>query len=347
MSTGPQIGVTLYSFTEQYHSGEYTFEELIRKVGDRGLGTGLEIVGFQSIRGYPEVSDSFALRFKRLLDEAGLVPSALGANIDAGRRRDRRMTHEETVETLSAQIRAAEKLGFRVMRVQYGAAPDALEAVLPLAEGADVKLGMEIHAPHTVDHPTMVALRERIERLGSPYLGFIPDFGASMDAIPPGHLAHWRELSSTTDLIDSTVAGWERAHRGESDPFDERRAAIERAAEMGSGPAANLALLTMTLFGHQPAAKWAEIMHQVVHVHAKFYEIDDAGNEPSIDYGELMRTFRDGGYEGYLSSEWEGSSFDRAADPFDLVERQQRLMRRHLEANPAVDSATSAPGGRT
>lgn len=333
MSDGPQIGVTLYSFTEPYHSGEYTFEELVAKVGDLGLGPGLEIVGFQSIRGFPTVSDAFATRFRRLVEDAGLVPSALGANIDIGRRAGRPMSHEETVETLELQIRAAAKLGFKVMRVQFGAAPDALEAVLPLAEASDVKLGMEIHAPHTVDHPTIIALRERFDRLGSPYLGFIPDFGASAEALPAGLLALWRGLpGANPEVVEMTVAAWERAHRGESDPFEERRVLIEAAADLDSGPGRDFVVLAMTLFGHQAPAAWDEIMHQVVHVHAKFYEIDGAGDEPSIRYEELMRRFRDGGFDGFLSSEWEGSLFDRESDPFDIVRRQQQMMGRHLGA---------------
>ncbi|HEY2200485.1 MAG TPA: hypothetical protein VGH56_01250, partial [Solirubrobacteraceae bacterium] len=126
MTTGPRIGVTLYSFTEKYHARQYTFEELIHKSAALGIGPGLEIVGFQSIRRYPVVTDSFALRFRRLLDEAGLEPSALGANIDTARRRDRLMTDDETIETLEVQIRAAAKLGFPVLRVQFGASGDAL-----------------------------------------------------------------------------------------------------------------------------------------------------------------------------------------------------------------------------
>jgi sugar phosphate isomerase/epimerase len=216
-TVGPNLGVTLFSFTDAYHARRYTFEELIRKAGSMGLGPGLEIVGFQSIRGYPTITDSFALRFKHLLDESGLEPSALGANIDAGRRRDRLMTHEETVETLRVQIDAAAKLGFHVLRVQFGASADALEAVLAMAERSDVKLGMEVHSPHTVDHPTMLALRERYAKLGSPYLGFVPDFGATMTAIPAGLVQTWRaDPESPDELLEITIAAWERAHRGEN-----------------------------------------------------------------------------------------------------------------------------------
>ena len=56
-----------------------------------------------------------------------------------------------------------------------------------------------------------------------------------------------------------------------------------------------------TMHGHEPAESWAEIVPQVVHVHGKFYEIDETGQEPSIDIPSIMKLFVD---VGYISSEW-------------------------------------------
>ncbi len=114
--------------------------------------------------------------------------------------------------------------------------------------------------------------------------------------------------------------------------FEERRKVLDAAHEMGALSSTRQAWVALTLYGHQRPEDWAEIMHQVVHVHAKFYEIDEDGNEPSIAYDRLVRVFRDGGYTGYLSSEWEGAVFASDVDPFDIVRRQQELMRRHLAA---------------
>ena len=50
-------------------------------------------------------------------------------------------------------------------------------------------------------------------------------------------------------------------------------------------------------------------MPQIFHVHAKFYDIDADGEEPAMDIPRIVRQFVDGGYEGYLSSEWEGHAF--------------------------------------
>ena len=69
----PIQGVTLYSFTRAFHGREYDLEQLIRKVAAEGYGPGLEIIGFSSFRGFPEVDDAYAGRFSDLVDELGLV----------------------------------------------------------------------------------------------------------------------------------------------------------------------------------------------------------------------------------------------------------------------------------
>ncbi len=79
MSTGaPQLGITLYSLTREYRAGRYTFEELVRKAGEQEVGPPVELVGFQSIRGYPAISDDFALRFPQASRPGGSDPLMLG-----------------------------------------------------------------------------------------------------------------------------------------------------------------------------------------------------------------------------------------------------------------------------
>ena len=52
-----------------------------------------------------------------------------------------------------------------------------------------------------------------------------------------------------------------------------------------------------------------------------------------MDIPRIVRQFVEGGYRGYLSSEWEGHAFADLgeSDPIDLVQKQHRLMRRAIE----------------
>jgi sugar phosphate isomerase/epimerase len=333
MSGGPRLGITLYSLSLEYRAGRYTFEELLERTGALELGPPVEIVGYQSIRGYPEISDAFATRFRTLCDRYGLTPSCLGANVDTARRRSRHMTDDETVETLSAQIDAAVRLGFPVLRIQFGARPAAIRRVAPLAEQAGVRLGMEIHAPHSVDHPTVVALRELYDEIDSPFLGFIPDFGASVSALPAGAVAEQRAAGVDEEVIALIVDTWDRVRRGEQDAFSARRGLLQEVDRRGAGGGAGgFAWRALTLWGNQAPERWSEIMPRVVHVHAKFFDIDEHGNEPSVPYERLMRVFSEAGYSGTMSSEWEGADWAPDPDGFAMVQAHHALLRRLLDA---------------
>ena len=329
----PQLGITLFSLTAEYKAGKYTFEELLAKTAEQDVGPGVEFVGFQSIRTFPQVTDEHASRLRGLFEQHGLVPTCLDANVDIWRRRDRPMTDTETAEYLRVQMHAAKKLGFPMIRIQFGAKPSALRLVVPIAEEMDVKLGMEIHAPHTVDHPTVIALREFYEEIDSPYLGFIPDFGSSARAVPAGAVALQRRLGVPDETIDRILEVRASVSRGEKDAFSARRDLMaELEGEGASGDALQFAWRSLTLWGLQPPEMWAEIMPRVLHIHAKFFGIDENGEEPSIDYPTIMRVIREANYTGTISSEWEGASWTSDPDGFMMVKAHHEMMKRLLAA---------------
>ena len=105
----PIQGVTLYSFTRAFHGREYDLEGLVRKVAADGYGPGLEIIGFSSFRGFPEVDDRFAGEFRDLVEEVGLVTTSLAVNADIGIHRDRLLTQDELIEYMEvdSQVRMA------------------------------------------------------------------------------------------------------------------------------------------------------------------------------------------------------------------------------------------------
>ena len=66
---------------------------------------------------------------------------------------------------------------------------------------------------------------------------------------------------------------------------------------------------------------------RAVHIHAKLYDLDDAGADPRFDWREIMRVLTEGGYRGYLSIEYEGDE-----DAMTAVLRGVRELRRLLAA---------------
>ena len=92
-----RLGTTIYSLTNEYHSRRYSFEALVEKVAELGIGPGLEVVGFQSFRDFPHVSAATAARFRELVERTELTPTCLGINADVYRDRRREMTMYESV----------------------------------------------------------------------------------------------------------------------------------------------------------------------------------------------------------------------------------------------------------
>jgi hypothetical protein len=69
-----------------------------------------------------------------------------------------------------------------------------------------------------------------------------------------------------------------------------------------------------------------------------------------MDVPRILKQFVDGGYRGYLSSEWEGHAFADLgeADPVTLVVKQHDLMRRAIEQAVADrESRTHKPSETT
>ncbi|HWI30753.1 MAG TPA: TIM barrel protein [Microbacterium sp.] len=335
----PIQGVTLYSFTRFFHARKMNFDELVREVARRELGPGLEIVGFQSIRDFPNVSAEFVRSFHALIDETGLVPTSMGANADAGLRRDRMLTNDELVEYMAAQIDVARRLGFPIVRVQYSLTPDDMERLVPIAERAGVQLGLEIHSSHTVSHPVIQALLERYEKLGSDRLGFIPDWGATMHSIPPTLLERYRRLGVSEEVLTALQAYSKELTRKGPPMHDEEQSkrmgeVIGLARSLGEERRAmDMAVNVVGLFGRGDPKEWADIMPWVVHTHGKFYEIDASGAEPAVPIPEIIDVYVRNGYSKTISSEWEGFHWNDWESAFDVISRQQALLRRSADSS--------------
>jgi sugar phosphate isomerase/epimerase len=333
----PRLGVTLYSFTRDFHAGRYTFEDLVVRAAELGMGPGLEVIGFQSFRGFPHMTSELETRFLRLVDEHGWELSCLDGNVDVAVRADRLLDEDELVAYLEAQVHAAGRLGFPVLRIQNAATPRVVERLLPLAERLDVRLGMEIHAPETVRSPWVLALRELYDRLESPYLGFIPDFGASTRGISPSVFETFRAQGVSPDLLDEIAARWDELGTREFEAHEEIGNFIALAHSQGAADhAVNLAVFAVGIHGHQEPRAWAEILPHVVHVHGKFFDIRD-GREPVVPIEELLEVLVEGGYTGYISSEYEGWHWDIGADAFEMVAREQALCRSVLSRHAVTD----------
>jgi sugar phosphate isomerase/epimerase len=333
--SGIELGTTLYSMTSEFAAGQYTPETLVAAVAEHGIGPGVEFNIAQLLRTYPDVDAEFTKLWFDSLEKYELEPSAVGTNLDMGRRKNRDMTPDEEFDFLARQLATANTLGFRRIVIR-SAGKELLRRLLPLAEKYDQRLGYEIHAPQGPNDPKVLGIREMYEELGSDRLGFTADFSSTMHSLSPTLLRTLRTMGMPEQYFPVMDEIWRKPL-----PMHVRNQQFEDflTAEgfdfLRFGPFTRLAF---NMHGLVPPEEWLDIMPQIFHVHAKFYDIGADGEEPAMDIPRIVRQFVEGGYRGYLSSEWEGHAFSDLgeADPIDLVKKQHALMRRAIEESVAT-----------
>jgi sugar phosphate isomerase/epimerase len=319
-----RLATTAFSFTNEWLTRRYSLEQLLRRVAERDLGPGIELVGFQSWRRYPSLAAEDVLSFRRLVDALELEPAALGAYVDLARRPDRPMSTSEAVEFLRPQLDAAEALGFPLLRLHGGIPPVVLEQLAPVAERAGVTLATEIQGGQTPDDPGVQALLEC-------RVALVLDASIAMKAVPKRFVETVRALGMHAEDLDALLTLWaERA------TTRELFAAVQ---EIDAPPAAlDEARAGFIRFGRQEPYTWLPYIPHVAYVHAKFWELDDDGDDPTTRTAELISVLRAGGYEGFLACEWGGNAWLEAddVDAFEIVRRHHERCRR-LVASPAVE----------
>lgn len=320
-----KFGVTFHSFTSEFISYVWSFEDLMFNA--RALGGGVEIVGPVHHRKFPEVPDEFVTAFRNSLERNELTATCYGSYADPFMRWDRALSEAELVEYTIPQIVGAAKLGFPIVRLQHFASPIA-ERVLPLAERLGVTLAYELHAPLDIHSERTQELIEQIRRVGSERLALIPDAGIFARTISPVHAAHGLDAGLEESDRDTLISMWEQGRAFEDaeafiGELDVDRRAVEWASHIWGS------------HGRSDPAEMREIADLIVHVHAKFYSLTDEDEEPALRYPEFVRALVDIGYKGWISSEYEGPP----ADSFEMVVRQQRMMRRHESEHAGTGAA--------
>ena len=238
-----------------------------------------------------------------------------------GRRRDRDMTPDEEFEFSETLFRGATKLGFPLVRIQ-SAKPELLRRLLPVAEELELKLAYEIHAPMGPNAPEIMKVRDAYAELDSPLLGFVADFSVD-DAQHVADAAARGAACGTRRRRRADAAGRSGRRMPRCRSASRSSSATCKSRDFDPGRLGSFAHLAFNMHGHVDPREWADIMPQILHVHAKFYDIDENGQEPAIDYPELVRVFVEGGYRGYWSSEWEGHAFAELGEVDPLAARAQ------------------------
>ena len=305
---GIKLGATLFCYGTEYARYQYNFEECVKQAALAGA-EGYEIVGTQMLPSYPNVSDEFLGLVESLKIKYGIGPVCYGANNDRGMRIDRDLTDDEMLADAIIDLKAANKLGCKVMRVQYMMSPAAFERLAPYAELFDVKCGIEIHNPETPLSENMKKYLEVIKRTGSKYLGFVPDFGYL--AVEPNKPKWDRALAAGVKEEHLLMA---RQMKLDGIPQEE---AADRLMKAGAHPAIMETLAGM--YGFVQFRSRTElprlldelkaILPYSFEMHGKFHYLDENCVEASIPYDEIFAFLKENEFDGYIISEYEDEMY--------------------------------------
>lgn len=321
-------GVSLYSYQNETFLGKMTLEDCIRTSVELGA-PGIEVIGEQSFWGWPEVgvADEKIAEWHQLLAKHGAVPVAHDFMLDYKRYKGREMRFDEQVASIRRDIDFGARLGVKYLRALVSIAPDVLVAAAPYAEEKGVKLLIEVHAPLHFDHPWIVRHAEAFEKSGSDALGFLPDMGMFLAAFPPVWKERFIRNGVPQHIADYIVQAYDDRVLSEY--------VILNVRDMGgTRPALGMAETLRHNAAYEPK-RMLDYMHRIHHIHGKFYQMDADLVEPSIPYDKIVGVLKQGGYDGYICSEYEGNRWIEDAHEVDSVEQ----VRRHQEMLKALIDA--------
>jgi sugar phosphate isomerase/epimerase len=177
------LGLTLYSFTPEYNTIQWSLEDCMWRAGQLGPGTGVEIVGPQHNPYHPNVTQAFINTFRNSAERNGVALTSYGTY--SGEWTGRTFTDDEEVEFIAVQLKAASRMGFPLARVQYPLL-NVMEKILPYAEKYKVRMVYEIHSPSQITSELAQGLYAQCKRVSSEYLGLCPDAGIFESKGGPG-----------------------------------------------------------------------------------------------------------------------------------------------------------------
>ena len=288
-------GVTLYSYQQEVYMGKLDLEGMIREVSKLDTD-GVEILTEACIPDFPNPSDYFVYRWFEFMEKYKTKPVCYDSSFDGKNYVSRANGKEEALEKLKADIRLAKRLGFKQMRAQGPF--ELITAALPYAQENGINLGMEIHSPNVLDNEYTNRIIEYIQKTGTKSLSIIPDMGIFMKE--PMRICYERHLrrGATPELVQYVCEAYKRQA--------DRDQTIEEVRKMGGNE--------LDLFWANEAFTftWCDpklltgLVPYISHIHGKFYEMTEYGEEYSIPYGEAIEALKAGNWAGYICSEYEG-----------------------------------------
>jgi sugar phosphate isomerase/epimerase len=315
-------GVSLYSYQEEYFHRKMKLEDCIKAVSDMGA-TGVEIIPEQMVNEYPNLSDAFLEKWFGWMKRYKVTPTCADAFSEALMFKNRILSDGELVDLMERDLKVASQLGCFVIRTLCTTPMRIIEKSLPLAEKYNVKIGLEIHAPLDLDSSWFDPYQSLIDKCGSKWFGIIPDMGVFQ--LKPSRIQADRAVR---DGANAKIVEYINQAYEEKSAKEKVQADIQK---MGANPVDFGWLGAVYRILHTNPQVLKKHKDYIFHIHAKFYNMLEDCTDECMDYENVVKVLQEIGYNGYLSSEYEGNRTLHDAFPVDSVEqvsRQHKMFKR-------------------
>ena len=185
MNCDMKRSISLYSYQDEYYDGKLDLEGCLRETAKTGA-TGVELLAEQMIKKFPLPieTEEFREQWFGWLEKYHLTPSCYDAFLENRIFDNRTLCLGEQINMMKRDIRLASLLGFHNLRTLVSTPMEVIEGSLAYAQQMDVRIGLEVHAPFSLNSGWADGYMEMIHRTGTKYFGFIPDMGIFCRNIP-------------------------------------------------------------------------------------------------------------------------------------------------------------------
>lgn len=312
--------VSLYSLQNEYLNKRMSLRDIMNFVKENEV-EGVEILPDQMLKGAPDLSEETVKGWNDLITETGLKPVIADVFLNTNLYKNRTLTKRECVDLLIKEIKQADKLGIRLIRLVSMVPYWVLEPLLPYCEKYDVTLALEIHAAMAFDIPETQAFIKEMKRLDTKYVGLVIDTGIFCKKFPRV-VRNYETLMGTSkevfDYIDTLFEKGTDLHRVLRENNFKYPKELEEAIQSEHD---RMFVPLCDGYENYSFDVLDEYMPYIKHFHFKLFEMTEEGPEYSMDYKGLLSYLHEHNYDGYVATEYEGNRFTLPGKP--VVEKEQ------------------------
>lgn len=322
--------VSLYSLQYEYMNGRMSLEDIFQFLSENDVD-GVEILPDQMIHGAPQPSEEELAKWDSLVEKYSTELVCADVFLNTNLYNNRTLTQRECIDLIKKEILQAKRLGFNLIRLVSMTPPDIVEPVLPFAEEHGITMAIELHAGLGFGVKETEDFLKEIKRLDSPYLGIVVDMGLFCKRPPKVYTDYCRKVYDISDSVVDYVAelfeNGEDYFRYANNPTPEFEAKLEQVVQNKDD---RTYLHLAEGYENLPLSVMDPYIKYIKHFHFKLYEMVD-GRETSINYWEMLNYLKDNGFEGYVSTEYEGNRWVLPGNP--MVEKEQIIEHQKMIKN--------------